>query len=654
MPASPLPNPPSGKSSGKSTRRDGSPWWQRFALLASVASVIGVHAPLIAYKTFANVDEAYATALAARLLEGHKLYQGAVSQRGPLMYYLFEAFAWLHGWDNIVALRVWALCLALVHLGLVYFLGTKLFSKTTGVVATTIASYALSFGFPPEDALAINGEPLQLPFFVLAVYLGWCAVKAQPGSRQRFTRLAIAGLLFGVAVSIKQSVLLHPAPVGLLLALDAHRRREPLLRVVKDLAVLGATTLFVPALFALHAQLTGTLQDFYYYTVVYNRDVHLKPTTRRFEWLPPFFFRLTGQTSFFIVTTLLFARTLPYVRRRLSAALRGGRHGWVWTLFRGHGAEHYVAWHLALAVVASSAMYRFFPHYYVQALPFLAVAMAKALLTPFRRRRTAWGARTMAVAFAAFVVFAATFGTIFGEKVDGRVSHDRTFQDAAKYIEATTNRDDRLFVWGFSPWLYPYSHRRPAGRFVFSTYVTGFVPWYWEKLNVESARIVPGSVEALLADLDREKPAIVVDAGSVMMARPMRMFEKPTAWLYRHYCFEVRFGALDLYRRKVDSADCAYPHFPRPAGVVDWMGRGMGIPLPMTLDFDASARLPIANFLKPNWFTRGPKPPGLAAVRDAKRDKEEAEGAAEGFYVFDLEQETEPVPPEKRYEPRQR
>jgi hypothetical protein len=288
----------------------------------------------------------------------------------------------------------------------------------------------------------------------------------------------------------------------------------------------------------------------------------------------------------------------------------------------------------------------------VQALPFLALGTGAAFDHLFRRKRTAWPARVVAATLMFFVMFVSALGCVFGEKVDGRVAHDRTFTDAARYIEATTKAEDRIFVWGFSPWLYPYSHRRPAGRYVFSTYVTGFVPWYWEKLAYEKARIVPGSVEALLGDLEREKPAIVVDAGSIMMARPMRMFEQPMNYLYRHYCFEVRFGAMDLYRRKADGAACPYPYFPRAAPIVDWLGRSMGIPLPLTLDFDQAARLPVGDFLKPVYFVRGPRPPGLDVVKDPRRAKEEAEGAAEGFYVSGVEPETEPPPPPAPYVPR--
>src|SRR5262249_39582987 len=135
----------------------------RFVLIAGAVAIIAVHAPLIGYKVFANVDEAYAAAIAQRLLDGYKLYSGAVSQRGPLMYYLFEAYAWLHGWDNIFALRMWGLVLALLHFGLTYWVGLRLCSRRVALIGAAFAAYGLAYGYAPEDGMAINGESLQLP-----------------------------------------------------------------------------------------------------------------------------------------------------------------------------------------------------------------------------------------------------------------------------------------------------------------------------------------------------------------------------------------------------------------------------------------------------------------------------------------------------------
>ncbi|MEO7110783.1 MAG: hypothetical protein ABI183_10120, partial [Polyangiaceae bacterium] len=162
-------------------------------------------------------------------------------------------------------------------------------------------------------------------------------------------------------------------------------------------------------------------------------------------------------------------------------------------------------------------------------------------------------------------------------------------------------------------------------------------PWFWEKLSIEKARIVPGSTEALLDDLDREKPVIVVDAGAVMMGRPMRSYEKPNAWLHANYCFDLRLGAMDVYRRKTDGKPCAVPFFPRVHEVVDYRGAIVGVPVARTIDHDSSPLLPVGSFDKPLYFLGYPAPPGLEAIRDLKREREEQEGSNEGFTVIDME-----------------
>lgn len=615
-------------------------------LLVGLVTICSVHGPLIGYKTFANVDEAYAAALGERLLEGYKLYEGAVSQRGPLMYYFFELYAWLNGWDNILALRLWALGFALAHFFLTYWAARRLCSERVAIIAASLTAYGLAYGYPAEDAMAINGESLQLPALLVAVVLGAEALRYRLGSRERTWRLVLSGLLFGVAIMVKQSVAVHPAVVLFYIIVDARRRRASLKAFLRDAALLSAACALAPIVLLAHAAQQGTLGQLYYYCITYNRQIHLRPTSKFLEIATTFFFRFGEGTAFVICSVLLIGAAVPYVIRRWNA-WRVSRSAWA--VVRGFGVRQYLALHFVSALFTATAMYRFFPHYYLQASPFMAICVGIVLKPLFRRSVVA--ARAMVVAFMGCLLVGAGLGTYFGEKIDGRVSHDRTVQDLGRVIAATTSPDDKIFVWGFSPWIYEYSHRRPAGRYVFSTYVTGMVPWYWQKLDVERTRIVPGSMEALIGDLDREKPAIVIDAGSVMMARSMRLYEQSNAWLHEHYCFEMRLGALDLYRRKPANGECAVPFFPRAHETVDYQSRVMGaVGTPITLDYATSVRLPLGSHWKPIYFLRYPPPPGLEAARDKKMEKDEAEAEAEGFSVPEMEE----IVPAKRPEPKDR
>ncbi len=581
-----------------------------------------VHGPIVGYMKFANVDEAYAAALGERLLEGYTLYEGAVSQRGPLMYYLYALFDLVDGWDNVLALRLWAFAFCVAHLLLAYWGASKLLSRSAAVVAALATAYALGFGFPPIDAVALHGEALQLPLLIPSVVLGATALRAASGSRRRTEQLLASGVLLGAAICIKQSVLLHVIPLGVWIAWKHAKARDGLSRCVKDLSVYVAGVAALPLAFVAHAALRGTLRRLVYYCVTYNVTIHLQPTRRATAWLGLLFDQLTQHTLFFLALVLLAAAATPFVRRRLRSAYGARRFR---PLFRGFGVRGYLALHLAVAIGTASSMYRFFPHYYLQALPFLTWLLGAVCERWMRRRATAQLARVTAGAFAVFLVISGAASTYFGEKIDGRVAHEAIPERIGKYIAATTQPDQRIFVWGFSPWIYEYAHRRPAGRFVFETYVTGFVPWFWDELPREKARVVPGAMAELMGDLDRERPEVVVDAGAVLIGRPIRSYGEPAQWLHEHYCFEVRLGAIDVYRRK--TAPCKFPHFPQMAFPVDYYGRPAPYTLmPTTLDRADSRWLPPGIYSRANFFHEQDPPPRLDAIRDRRAEKDEAEG----------------------------
>ena len=591
--------------------------WQRTVLGACALALIAAHAPLIGYGAYANVDEAYACALAERINEGFKLYEGAVSQRGPLMYYFFAALARVFGWDNIVALRSATLVLVLLHVGLVAWVGARFVSRRAGVMAAVVSTYALVVGLPPLDGMALHGEAIQVPLLVGAAAAGVLATRARASKRLGW--LVLSGLLFGAAIAIKQSAVLQPIPTALWLCAEA-RRRSPRRLPLKMLLVFAMAVAAVPAVFVAHAAADGTLSSLVYYTLTYNLSVHLRPSEALLSSasLIPLSDQVMRLTAF-LGGTLAIAFVLgAFVWRRFRDALR---HRSAWRLARAFDIRVYFAMHFVVAVVSASAMYRFFPHYYVTAVPFLALALAAWTQRPLAR---AGAHRLLGGVAAAVLLVAAAFTAYMNEKIDGRLTHDPLAQRVGSYIDATTRKNAKIFVWGFSPWLYGYSHRRPAGRYVFGTYVTGFVPWFHDSLLQEPARAVPGSMDALLGDLDREAPDVVVDAGSLVLARPLRAYPPMAHWLSASFCFELRVGAYDLYRRKAAGSECASTSLPRPHPPVDYTGRAMVVPMPELAREEIA--LPLCKTLYDDvvWFPDAQRPARLDLLGDARRAKTSA------------------------------
>lgn len=596
------------------------------SLAGSVVALVATHAMLVGYGTFANVDEAYAAALASRLLDGYRLYEGAISQRGPLMYLAYALMVKLTGWDDVAGLRLWALGFSALQVGLVAWAGARLYGLRVAALAGAVMAYVLTVGLPPIDGLALHGETMQAPAILAGATIAVFATRRE--GRARVGLLVGAGLLFGAAIAIKQSALLQPLPVVLLLLSDARRAKRRALPW-RDLGVFTSGVAAIPAVLLLDALRTGTLPSLLYYCFTYNVKVHLRPSDALLarETLLPLADLLRTRTGFVLTLLALLALGAAYAARRLRAAKRESS---AWTLLRGFGVRRYLVAHVLVGAFAASTMYRFFPHYYVPILPILAIVVA-AWVERRARAFRAGGSRFATAMLVVVTLVTSGFTAYAYEKIDGRVTHSPTVQGVARYVEATTSPDARIFVWGFSPWLYPYAHRKPAGRYVFETYVTGFVPWYFDALEFEKSRVVPGSMEALLGDLVREEPEVVVDAGSVLLARPMRAYPEAAAFLHERYCFELRVGAFDVYRRK-PADGCADDVFPTAHPPVDFFGAPMAVPMPMLVDEADAKPLCLTEDGEATWMPGAKLPkealemfgPASATKEDERRAHREA------------------------------
>jgi 4-amino-4-deoxy-L-arabinose transferase-like glycosyltransferase len=595
---------------------------EKWLVVAVLVAVLGEHLFLIGYKTYANVDEAYASALASRLLDGQTLYVGAVSQRGPLMYFSFAALAWLFGWSNVVALRLVTFLVCESVVLLTYWATRTTLSTRAAPLALCVMGYAFSYGFPLSDGAALNGELLQAPLLIVSFVLG-CQAMRHPGAR-RLRLLVWTGVSFGLAACIKQSALLHVVPIVVWLV-AAHRRGGWAKVLVPGAAVIGSA-LLVPLAYVVYAAATGSLREAFYYTFTYNTTVHLRPIPLASEhpWVGPFLHAVSDNRLFCAALLLMLVAVLARVLHRARAG------GWR----RRFGTHEYLALHTVIGVLSASVLVRFFPHYFVAALPFVAMALGVTVvkLLPATLPPRTW--RIVGAAAALFLIVSGAITANFVEVADGRTMETPSTKVVARYVEAITTPEDRIFVWGFSPELYGYSRRKPAGRYVFSTYVTGFVPWYWDALEYEAGRVVPGSVDALLDDLARERPKVVIDAGSVMFGRSMRAYPRFDAWMHDSLCFLLRISAYDVYLRREPGQTCVVTSFPRLHAPQDFIGGELQIAMPRPVDEATSETLPRGFDRRPIWFPEEPPPPHLEAAVDERFEKNRASDLKKGSAVL--------------------
>lgn len=565
--------------------------WSRALLATAAAWLLIVELPCFAGRTYANVDEGYEQAIAQRLLAGETLYQGAVSQRGPVLYYIYALLARVTHWHSVLSVRWLALACAVACLMMVYRLGCDLLPEGAGVIGAVGFSYALCFGAAPYDGIALNAELLLLPALLLGIWQGALSLRHPAGSRNRLWRLAVAGVSLAVAPCIKQTSGLHPFLLAAWLLLDARRHRTGRSLLVRDLAVFAIAASVIPLVVVIQLASAGSLHRFLYYGFTYNAQVHVHPTNDPFERAGAVLHELIEHPLFLSSAAIVILFTLGLQALRVAnVGAQEKSDPW-------RSNERFLAANLLVAFVGSVGPPQTFVHYFLPTFPLLA------LLVGALAARCSDRVRGQPVLFPLLGAFCLAWTIIalglFKERMHeaGRVAHGAAVTAAAHEVERLTRPEDSVFVWGFSPWLYGYSHRRPSTRFEFMTYVTGFVPWFYGALPLEAGRVVPDSMDELMEDLANDPPRLVIDAGSVQIARSMRAYARPADWLHQNYCFEERVGPFDLYARKVEGQRCATDCFPTMAPIVSYFDLPMAVPWAPLLDDKLTHYLPSNDWL---------------------------------------------------------
>jgi hypothetical protein len=214
--------------------------------------------------------------------------------------------------------------------------------------------------------------------------------------------------------------------------------------------------------------------------------------------------------------------------------------------------------------------FRFWDHYFITTLPWfgllLGMLLEESILGPFQAG-THRALRSTIVIIACFVSLSfvlrhLTTLWLDGERRRGQFFGNPTEEPIANYIQHHVQPDESIFVWGFAPELYVSSKRRSASRFVYTTFPSGMVPWfYWLAPTEEQQLIVPGSQALLLQELTAQSPALILDIPNSMHGRSIRRYPELERHLEQHYCFgKTLMGKnnriADIYHRRHADESC--------------------------------------------------------------------------------------------------
>jgi hypothetical protein len=458
-----------------------------------------------------DLDESAHIVGSWELQRGRVLYAEFVDNKPPLLYAYFWLAQAVFG-RGLIAVHVFT---AVVTIPLAALGVARFFEQPRLGLVAALLFLAYSAAFLAHDMLASNAE---IPMIAIAV---WALVVVR---REAFAlslpRAWAAGALIGIATLVKFQAAAWLGALAVAVAFAAARRAAWRRLPAAALALGGGFAAPLAAAWCWFRWL-GADDDLVYWTLVSNLAYARNPIApgealqRAASYLLPFL----------VVTLPLWwglVRTIRAWRDPYAAVLLGAV--------------------VAATSVAVTLGFRFFPHYFVQLYPPLAIGAApwvRDLLEQGPR-----GSRRVVLAWTAAMVagFAVANALLYRPGAGVYRERDPVYQRvAARMAGDRCAPGASLFVWGYAPMVYYYAGLQPASRFVVlaQSGLTGYIPGNAGHLrDVSRARrpLAPDHWNWLLSDLERRRATYVVDTA-------------PAA-LYQWHLFPMSaYPALDRYVR---------------------------------------------------------------------------------------------------------
>jgi hypothetical protein len=198
---------------------------------------------------------------------------------------------------------------------------------------------------------------------------------------------------------------------------------------------------------------------------------------------------------------------------------------------------------LAAGLIAAATGFRFYGHYFLQAVPpacLLAAPMAAEVAA--RHRRALVAAVVVPTAVAYVLAWC-----------PGVIRHLQSPDELAAYVDAHTDPGESVMVWGTFPEVYLAADRPPGGGLVHSDFVTGRSGGR----SVDPGTLgdaTPTAYDTLLHELRVAPPALIVDTSTADLrgygAYPISLFPELDAFVLTHYRWVGIIDGITIYARR--------------------------------------------------------------------------------------------------------
>ncbi|MBW1684579.1 MAG: glycosyltransferase family 39 protein [Deltaproteobacteria bacterium] len=430
--------------------------YEKVLALSIAALALLIHLPLIDLPF--ERDEGEYAYIAWRMDFGEVPYLDWFDQKAPGIFWAYRLALALPG-DPVTAVHGVAALFSACSAAALFLLALRLVGAAPAAVGAAL--FAWISADPLIQGTAANTEIFMLLPIILANLLFLQVVEE---ARPPPLRTLLVGLLVGLGVAFKQVAAVNAVFFLLAYPLLARGQRRParLARFVGWTA-LGVALVWLPILASFQAR--GALEAMIDATFLHNLSyVGGSSLSTRIENL---------------------VETLAVLRRSQGVAWVLGLVGFVF-LARGgryRSALYLGGWAL-FSAVGVSASGQFFPHYFQQLLPPIAIAAGVAVKeihdAPEWGRVPSWIRKTVmgGIAFAPPAAIAVSFWLMSPTAAVRQIFPGNNFDmmpAVAQEIASVTAPDDTVFIFGAEPEILFYAQRRSASRYIYLFPLFG--PW---------------------------------------------------------------------------------------------------------------------------------------------------------------------------------
>ena len=465
-------------------------------------------------------DESVYSVVGNEIVDGGRPYAEAVERKPPLLFWVYAAVFKVAGKFNWKALHVVALIWTLATMAGLYLAGRRLFDPETGVLAAFF--YALYQPWAVFQNLAFNGELLMN----LPLVWAW-AIAFKRGTSKYRPELLVAGALLCAGFLLKQPAAIAAVPLGIYLLLPSYRASRGFTfgQAIVQAGALAWGFFGTLALVALVLWHQGVLSEAVYWTIT-NHSI-------------PLVFWKKGA----LMTLAFIVACLPLI---VGVVLACRDRNEIWS--GKHAERNALIGLVAASAIGTAAGARFYPHYYIQLVPPLALLAAPhfARLWCGEMKPRYWFLRPV----VAWVWLA---GTLLAFSISHwlGLARNRTPCETGQYLLEHSAPNDRIFIWGQAPEIYLEAQRRPASRYVVTFPLTGYI--FGGIIGVDTHnRIVPGAWANLERDFAAHPPTYIVDVQVPAKngQYPIKNFPILERLLSEHYSPITRTADGVIYRMR--------------------------------------------------------------------------------------------------------